>query len=151
MRLVDWYLGLSLGQKVVVGVAVLALVFVGSYLASLLILSVAVVGGADYPSQGGTPAPASHGPGASASASSAPTIALKIERARLSSASFLRTVRVHRRGQIARRQNPTQTSLPVPTSSRCRPPTLLEMPTQPLRAVPGLSRARAPIPQRPLS
>ena len=39
--MVDWYLGLSLGQKIVVGVAVSALVLVGSYLASLLILSVA--------------------------------------------------------------------------------------------------------------
>jgi hypothetical protein len=86
--LVDWYLGLSLGQKIVVGVAVSALVLVGSYLASLLILSVARVGGEDYPPQGGAPAPASVRPGtsasasASASASSAPAIALKIERAR---------------------------------------------------------------------
>ena len=89
MRLVDWYLSLSLGQKIVVGVALAALVFVGSYLASLLIFSVVGVGGADSPPQGGTPAPASPRPGASsasasasASASSAPTIALKIERAR---------------------------------------------------------------------
>jgi len=86
--LVDWYLGLSLGQKIVVGVAVVALVFVGSYLASLLIFSVVGVGGADSPPQGGTPAPGSPRPGASASASasasvsSAPAIALKIERAR---------------------------------------------------------------------
>ena len=86
MRLVDWYLGLSLGRKIVVGVAVAALVFVGSYLASLLILSVTVMR-ADFPPQGQTPpAPASPRPGASASASasasSAPAIALKIERAR---------------------------------------------------------------------
>ena len=87
MRLVDWYLGLGLGQKIVVGVAVAALVLVGSYLASLLILSVTVMR-ADTPPQGQTPAPASPKPGssasasASASASSAPTIALKIERAR---------------------------------------------------------------------
>jgi len=84
--LVDWYLGLSLGRKIVVGVAVAALVFVGSYLASLLILSVTVMR-ADFPPQGQTPpAPASPRPGASASASasasSAPAIALKIERAR---------------------------------------------------------------------
>jgi len=84
--LVDWYLGLSLGRKIVVGVAVAALVFVGSYLASLLILSVTVMR-ADFPPQGQTPpAPASPKPGASASASasasSAPAIALKIERAR---------------------------------------------------------------------
>src|SRR5215204_70593 len=88
MRLVDWYLGLRLGQKIVVGVAVAALVLVGSYLASLLILSVAAVMRADSPPQGQTPAPKSPRPGssasasASASASSAPTIALKIERAR---------------------------------------------------------------------
>src|SRR5829696_10104808 len=88
LRVVDWYLGLSLGQKIVVGVGVGALVFVGAYLASLLILSVGGSGGADYPPQGATPAPASVRPGtsasasASASASSAPAIALKIERAR---------------------------------------------------------------------
>ena len=70
MRLVDWYLSLSLGQKIVVGAAVAALVFVGSYLAN-------------SPPQGQTPAPpGSPRPGASASAPSAPTIALKIERAR---------------------------------------------------------------------
>jgi hypothetical protein len=85
--LVDWYLGLGLGQKIVVGVAVAALVLVSSYLASLLILSVTVMR-ADSPPQGQTPAPASPRPGssasasASASASSAPTITLKIERAR---------------------------------------------------------------------
>src|SRR5215207_3236412 len=87
MRLVDWYLGLRLGQKIVVGVAVAALVLVGSYLASLLILSVTVMR-ADTPPQGQTPAPASPRPGSSASASasasapSTPAIALKIERAR---------------------------------------------------------------------
>ena len=79
--MVDWYLSLSLGQKIVVGVAVSTLVFVGAYLASLLNLSVGGSGGADYPPQGGTPAPASLRPGTSASASSAPAIALKIERA----------------------------------------------------------------------
>jgi len=86
--LVDWYLGLSFGQKIVVGVAASALVFVGAYLASLLIFTVAGVWRADSPPQGQTPAPASSRPGASASASasasvpSAPAIALKIERAR---------------------------------------------------------------------
>ena len=82
LRVVDWYLGLSLGQKIVVGVAVSALVLVGSYLASLLILSVAGVWRGDDPPQGQTPAPGSPRPGASASASSVPAIALKIERAR---------------------------------------------------------------------
>jgi hypothetical protein len=86
--LVDWYLGLGLGQKIVVGGAVAALVLVGTHLASLLILSVAAVMRADAPPQGQTPAPASPRPGSSASASasasapSAPAIALKIERAR---------------------------------------------------------------------
>jgi hypothetical protein len=89
LRVVDWYLGLSLGQKIVVGVAVGTLVFVGSYLASLLIFSVAGVERADSPPQGQTPAPGSPRPGASpssasasASASSAPAIALKIKQAR---------------------------------------------------------------------
>src|SRR5215203_169027 len=88
MRLVDWYLGLTLGQKIVVGVAVPALVFVGAFLASRIILSVVGGGGADEPPQGGKPAPASLSPGAStsasasASASSAPVVELKIERAR---------------------------------------------------------------------
>ena len=83
MRLVDWYLGLRLGQKIVVGIAVPALVFVFTYLASMVILLAAGVGREDYPpQQGGTPAPASLRPGASASASSFPDIALKIESAR---------------------------------------------------------------------
>jgi hypothetical protein len=81
--LVDWYLGLNLGQKIVVGVAVPAMVFVLAYLASLLILLGAGVGRGVYPPQeAATPAPASLRPGASASASSEPAIALKIERAR---------------------------------------------------------------------
>ena len=58
----DWYLGLSLGQKIIVGVAVAALVFLGAYLASLLILSVTVMR-ADTPPQDQTPAPASPRPG----------------------------------------------------------------------------------------
>ena len=82
MRFVDWYLGLDLGQKIVVGVAVPALVLVGTYLAGIIILSVAVTMRADPPPQGQTQAPASPSPGASASASSAAMAALKIERAR---------------------------------------------------------------------
>ena len=39
VRLVDWYLGLRLGQKFVVGVAVVAGLFLVSYLATLLVLS----------------------------------------------------------------------------------------------------------------
>jgi hypothetical protein len=84
MRLVDWYLGLNLGQKVVLGVTVPILVFVLAYLASIVILLVAGVGPEDYPprQEGGTPAPASLRPGASASVSSKPDYALKIEGAR---------------------------------------------------------------------
>jgi hypothetical protein len=84
MRLVDWYLGLNLGQKIVVGVAVPVLVFVLAYLASIVILLAAGVGPEDYPSrqEGGTPAPASLQPGASASASSKPDYALRRERVR---------------------------------------------------------------------
>ena len=84
MRLVDWYLGLDLGQKIVVGIAVPVLLFVFTYLASILILSVAGVGQEeDYPAQqGGTSAPASLGAGASASASPFPDVALNIKGAR---------------------------------------------------------------------
>jgi hypothetical protein len=86
MRLVDWFLGLRLGQKIVVGGAlaiVLFLATLATYLASLLILSSAGVGPeAPPPQQSGTPAPASLRPGASASASSKPDYDLKIERAR---------------------------------------------------------------------
>jgi hypothetical protein len=39
VRLVDWHLGLRLGQKFVVGVAVAAVLFLVSYLATLLVLS----------------------------------------------------------------------------------------------------------------
>ena len=83
MRLVDWYLGLNLGQKIVVGIAVPVLVFVFAYLASIVILLAAGVGPEDYASEeGGTPAPASVRPGASASASSAPNFSLNIKIAR---------------------------------------------------------------------
>jgi hypothetical protein len=86
MRLVDWFLGLRLGQKIVVGGAltiVLFLATLATYFASLLILSSAGVGHEAPPrQQGGTPAPASLRPGASASASSEPDYDLKIERAR---------------------------------------------------------------------
>jgi hypothetical protein len=81
MRLVDWYLSLNLGQKIVVGLAVLAFLFVFTYLASLLILSASGVGQENYPPQeGGAPAPASLRPGASAS--SPPAAALSIQKAR---------------------------------------------------------------------
>ena len=71
MRLVDWYLGLNLGQKIVVGGAlaiVLFLATLATYLASLLILSSAGVGPEPPPpqqgaTQAGTPAPASLQPG----------------------------------------------------------------------------------------
>src|SRR5215203_1245473 len=85
VRLVEWYMGLSFGQKIVVGVAGCALVLVGSYMASLLIFSVAGVWRADFAFQGPRPganASVPSSPSASASASSAPAIALKIERAR---------------------------------------------------------------------
>ena len=78
--MVDWYLNLNLGQKIVVGIAVPALLFVFAYLASIVILLAAGVRQGDYPpQQGGTPAPTSLRPGASASASSMPDYALKIE------------------------------------------------------------------------
>src|SRR5215212_5798006 len=86
MRLVDGFLGLRLGQKIVVGGAlaiVLFLATLATYFASLLILSSAGVGPeAPPPQQGGTLAPASLRPGASASASLEPDYDLKIERAR---------------------------------------------------------------------
>ena len=86
MRLVDWFLGLRLGQKIVLGGAlaiVLFLATLATYLASLLILSSAGVGHEAPPrQQGATPAPASLRPGASASAFSKPDYALKIEGAR---------------------------------------------------------------------
>ena len=80
----DWYLGLNLGQKIVLGVAAPVGVFVLAYLASIVILLAAGFGPEDYPprQEGGTPAPAGLQPGASASVSSKPDYALKIERAR---------------------------------------------------------------------
>ena len=84
MRLVDWYLGLALGQKIVVGIAVFVLVLVLTYLASIVILLAAGVGPEDSPSQqGGAPVPASPTPSSSASApSSFDNTVLKMERAR---------------------------------------------------------------------
>src|SRR5215208_890873 len=81
LRVVDWYLGLSFGRKIVVGVAAAVSVLLASYFASLLILSPSERG-EGAPSQAGAPAPVSSSASASASASSAPAIALKIERAR---------------------------------------------------------------------
>ena len=69
-------MSLDLGQKIVVGVAVPALVLVATY------LSVAVMMRADTPPQGQTQAPASPSASSSASASSAPVATLPIERAR---------------------------------------------------------------------
>jgi len=84
MRLVDWYLGLALGQKIVVGIAVFVLVLVLTYLASIVILLAAGVGPEDSPSQqDGAPVPASPTPSSSASASSSfDNTVLKMERAR---------------------------------------------------------------------
>jgi hypothetical protein len=81
VRFVDWYLGLELGQKIVVGVAAAALLFVGTYLAGI-ILAVAVAMRADPPPQGQPQALASPSASSSASASSAPIATLKIDRAR---------------------------------------------------------------------
>src|SRR5215203_1631968 len=83
LRVVDWYLGLNFGQKIVVGVAAAASVLLASYFASLLILSPSERG-EGAPPRAGTPSPesSSASASASASASSAPVIALKIERAR---------------------------------------------------------------------
>ena len=85
MHVVDWYLGLHLGQKIVVGVALAIALFLATlatYLASLLILSSSGVGQEAAPHQGGKLAPASLRPGASASASSAPNFTLQVESAR---------------------------------------------------------------------
>ena len=85
MRVVDWYLGLRLGQKIVVAVALAIALFLATlatYLVSLLILSASGVGQGAAPHQGGKLAPASLRPGASASASSAPNFTLQIESAR---------------------------------------------------------------------
>ena len=81
LRVVDWYLSLNFGQKIVVGVAAAVSVLLASYFASLLILS-SSQRDEGAPSQAGTPAPVSSSASASASASSAPVIALKIERVR---------------------------------------------------------------------
>jgi hypothetical protein len=82
MRLVDWFLALGLGQKIVVGVALATVLFLATlvtYLASLLILSSAGVGPPEAPpsQQSATPAPASLRPGGSASVSSEPDYDLK--------------------------------------------------------------------------
>jgi len=85
VHVVDWYLGLHLGQKIVVGVALAIALFLATlatYLASLLILSSSGVGQEAAPHQGGKLAPASLRPGASASASSAPNFTLQVESAR---------------------------------------------------------------------
>ena len=80
----DWYLGLTRGQKVVAATAVFVLVIVFTYLASVVILLAAGVGPGDPPpQQGGMPAPASPTPSSSASASSpSDNTVLTIERAR---------------------------------------------------------------------
>jgi hypothetical protein len=83
VRLVDWYLGLTTGQKVVVGTASFVLVIAFTYLASIVILLAAGAGPEDTPpQQGRTPAPASPTPSPSASASPSDSTILEIEGAR---------------------------------------------------------------------
>ncbi len=83
MRLVDWYLGLAPGQKVVVGVAAFVLVLALTYLASIVILLAAGVGPEGSSSQGEEePVPASTTPSSSASASAFADTTLEVETAR---------------------------------------------------------------------
>jgi len=85
VRVVDWYLDLRVGQKIVVGVAVVVGIFLVDYFASLLILSSLGVGEGAPPEQAGTPAPSSLRLGstsASSSASPASEGAVEIQRAR---------------------------------------------------------------------
>ena len=82
MRLVDWYLGLALGQKVVVGTAALVLVLALTYLASIVILLAAGVGSEGSSPQGEEPVPVSSSPSSSASASAFANTTVEVERAR---------------------------------------------------------------------
>ncbi len=79
--MVDWYLSLNLGQKIVVGVAVAVGLLLASYFATLVILSSSGPGD-EAPPQAGTPAPASLQPGGTSSASAIPEFAVEIASAR---------------------------------------------------------------------
>src|SRR5215218_2457751 len=57
MRIVDWYLGLGLRQKIVVGLAAAVGLFLASYFATLAFLSSSVPGDRT-PRKGGAPPPA---------------------------------------------------------------------------------------------
>jgi len=86
LRVVDWYLSLSLWQKIVVGIAAAVGLLLASYFATLVVLS-SVGPREEGPPRAGAPAPVSsqpEGTQASASASSAPApeIGVEIERAR---------------------------------------------------------------------
>ena len=86
MRVVDWYLGLSLGQKIVVGIATAVGLLLFSYFASLVVLSWAGPREEDPPRAGASApvSPQPEGPRASARAPSTPVpeIAVEIESAR---------------------------------------------------------------------
>ena len=65
LRVVDWYLGLSFGRKIVVGVAAAVSVLLASYIATLLILS-SPESGEGAPPRAETPAPSTFSASASA-------------------------------------------------------------------------------------
>jgi hypothetical protein len=86
LRVVDWYLGLSLGQKIVVGIAAAVGLLLASYFVSVVVFSSAGPR-EEGPPRAGAPAPGSPQPegtraSASASAAPAPEIAVEIESAR---------------------------------------------------------------------
>src|SRR5215218_10645852 len=83
MRIVDWYLGLGLRQKIVVGLAAAVGLFLASYFATLAFLSSSVPGDRNS-LQAGATAPGITYPEASslATPSPEPDVGLKISRAR---------------------------------------------------------------------
>lgn len=79
MRWVDWFLGLSRGQRTVVGITAAVGVLLATYFATLIILASSGPAEETTP-QAGVPAPASLQ--ASASASATPNFAMEIDGAR---------------------------------------------------------------------
>jgi len=83
MRIVDWYLGLGLGQKIVVGLAVAVVLFFASFWGALLVFSLLAAGDEEVaPAQATAPGITYPEASSLATPSPEPDVGLKISSAR---------------------------------------------------------------------
>ena len=82
MRIVDWYLGLRVGQKMVVGLAVVVGLFLASYFVTLALLSSSMRENEGSPQAGATAPGVTYPEASLATPSPAPDISVRISSAR---------------------------------------------------------------------